>query len=502
MKKFTDRQIKPPNWKLSQRSWITIPYLLLIVLIASTIFLYGYTRIAINLRKEAYDLYQTYLNVEHIINQDENLTSKKIEELFSLLPIEKEYLYVHNENTKDKRIHYQNENIKQFNQLSYHDELFNSILTKMLVHIDLGDVYNFYNDSYVDLRVFEHLDCAFVQIGKEVDSNSFKGEIVLFSNVSMEILNDFKHIFYQCLKLLMVFIAIILLNYYVNKKLYFKPLEDLKNHYLNSTKFNMKVYKSKKPAIKEIHETVDVVNGAILELQDGLKESKSFLDEMVHEIKNPAHNIKNELELIEDYVEDEEIKRGLESVKKETENISSLLSSIKIMYDIYYLGASAPDIWVNPVDIIEPIFEEYRTKRPDRIFNYNYCIHSNVRIWIDDGSLELIIRNLLDNAIKYSKNGSSIFVGIREQLNDNIVVLDVVNTDSSIEYSKIGKIFDKYYRTNWAKEQTVGAGIGLWSIKNITEIYDAAVSVQSSTNTTGFVITFKHVKHVEESSVN
>ena len=486
-----------PNFKLSQRSLIIIPHILLLVLISSTIFLYGYTRIAAVLRSESYNLYQTYVNIEQIIHQD---NSKNIEEFLSLLPKGNEFIYVYDEKTKSKRFHYQNNNTEKINGMTSTDKLFNSILTKMLLHIDLGNVYNVYTDSYVDFMMFEHIGSAFVQIDKRVDSNSFTGDIVVFSNVSVEILDDFKRFFFQCLNLLIIFFAIILINIYVNKKLYFKPLEHLKNHYINSTKFNMKVYKSKKPAIKEIHETIDVINGAILELQDGLKESKSFLDEMVHEIKNPAHNIKNELELIEDYVEDNEIKRGLESVKKETENITSLLSSIKIMYDIYYLGASAPDIWVNPVDIIEPIFEEYRTKRPDRKFNYNYCIHSNVRIWIDNGSLELIIRNLLDNAIKYSKNGSSIFVGIREQLNDNIVVLDVVNTDSSIEYSKIGKIFDKYYRTNWAKEKTVGAGIGLWSIKNITEIYDAAVSVQSSTNTTGFVITFKHVKHVEESS--
>ena len=488
-----------PNWKLSQRSLIIIPHLLLLVLISSTIFLYAYTRIAAVLRTESYNLYQTYINIEQIIHQD-NINSKNTEELLSLLPKGNEFIYLYDDKTQSKRFHYQNNNTEKISRMTYTDKLFKSVLTKMLLHIDLGNVYNVYTDSYVDFKMFEHLDSAYVQIDKQVDSNFFTGNIVLFSNVSIEMLDKFKQFFFQCLNILIIFFVIIFINIYVNKKLYFKPLEHLKNHYVNSTKFNMNVYKSKKPAIKEIHETIDVVNGAILELQDGLKESKSFLDEMVHEIKNPAHNIKNELELIEDYVEDEEIKRGLESVKKETENISSLLSSIKIMYDIYYLGASAPDIWVHPVDIIEPIFEEYRSKQPDRKFNYNYCIHSNVRIWIDNGSLELIIRNLLDNAIKYSKNGSSIFVGIREQLHDNIVVLDVVNTDSSIEYSKIGKIFDKYYRTNWAKEQTVGAGIGLWSIKNITEIYDAAVSVQSSTNTTGFVITFKHVKYGEESS--
>ena len=266
------------------------------------------------------------------------------------------------------------------------------------------------------------------------------------------------------------------------------------------SRYHLEEFTYSKPVMPEVKMTIDAVNETMLELQDGLKETKSFLDEMVHEIKNPAHNIKNELELIEDMLpeSEEELKLRLQSVMNETENITSLLSSIKIIYEMYYLGGSPPDIWVNPVEKIKPIFDEYREKHPDRQFHFKYNTNPNIYIWIDQGSIELMIKNLLDNAIKYSEVGSSIFIGVREHKQTKKIIIDVINTGSSIEYNNLGKIFGKYYRTNSAKAQTSGAGIGLWLIYRITEIYNAVVHVQSSTNTTGFSIAFQHYKILEQ----
>ncbi len=284
------------------------------------------------------------------------------------------------------------------------------------------------------------------------------------------------------------------------KKVYYSPLEKMTEHYLKMSRFHLEPFTYDKPFIPEVQKTVNAVNKTMLDLQDGLKETKSFLDEMVHEIKNPAHNIKNEIELIDDMLPeaDEEIKSRLQSVMNETTNITSLLSSIKIIYDLYYLGAAPPDSWLNPIEKIKPIYEEYKEKYPNRQFHFKYHINPNIYIWIDQGSLELMIRNLLDNAIKYSKDGSTIFIGIRENKAVNKVIIDVINSDSSIEYSNLGKVFGKYYRTNRAKAKTDGIGIGLWLVHSIAEIYEANIHVQSSTNTTGFVFSTKHYKNMTQ----
>ena len=280
---------------------------------------------------------------------------------------------------------------------------------------------------------------------------------------------------------------------------YITPLESMRVHFQKMSRYHLEPFVYKKAVMPEVKKTINAVNETMLELQDGIKETKSFLDEMVHEIKNPAHNIKNELELMDDLLPESEaeMKHRLQCVINETENITSLLSSIKIIYDMYYLGGSPPDSWLNPTEKIRPIFEEYKEKYQDRNFHFKHNINPNIYIWIDQGSIELMIRNLLDNAIKYSKNNSSIFIGVREYTQTKKIIIEVINSDSSIEYNNLGKIFGKYYRTNAAKAETSGAGIGLWLINSIANIYGANVHVQSSTNTTGFAIAFQHYKLIE-----
>ncbi|WP_455675573.1 sensor histidine kinase [Pradoshia sp.] len=468
-------------------------YSLLILLVISIVYLYGFTRVANVLRKEAYELFPIHIKVENIFHENED--ADLITDFLRDVPSDDEFILVDDEG-RDKSVLYYTNGTEFKDRFHYKgiDKYLVPVLNKMLMNIELGNVYHVYKKEHIDIHLEEDEGTTYIKITHNIESDLFTGDITLYRVASITLLKEFKSVLLQCAFFLVTFILLFILQAFVMRKIYYSPLAQLRKHFSGMTKFNVKLFNYKGPMSLGVKETIDVVNQTVLELQDGVRESKSFLDEMVHEIKNPAHNIKNEIELIEDSINDEELKQSLHSVVNETENITSLLSSIKMTYNIYYLGGSPPDIWINPVEVIEPIFKYYQSKHPDWTFHFEYCLKPNVLIWIDQGSLELMIRNLLDNAIKYSTKGSSVFIGIREHREEEKVLIDVINTNSSIEYNNINKIFGKYYRTNRAKEKTVGAGIGLWIIKSITGIYEAEVSVQSSNNTTGFVISFQHVK--------
>ena len=475
-------------------------YVLLVILVFSIVFLYGYIRVENLLMKEAYEMLPTHIQIEHLFM--ENQDSDNIIDILRDIPVGNEFVSVNNNDAKSSAFYY-NTNTEYKKNYIYQgvDAILVPLLNKFLMNSKLENVYNIYSQENIGIQIGEGEGRAFLRIDHHIESDLFTGDITLYRVVSTTLLDEFKTILSHCLFFFAILSMMIFINLKLMRKLYYGPLDKMRKHFLGMTKFNMKVFTYDGPMIPKVRNTIDVVNQTVLELQDGVQESKAFLDEMVHEIKNPAHNIKNEIELIEDTItiDDEELKKNLYSVVNETENITSLLSSIKVTYDIYYLGGSPPDSWIKPIVEIEPIYIEYQSKYPEWTFSFEHCVNPNRLIWIDKGSIELIIRNLLDNAIKYSKEGASIFIGIREQQDEeNRILIDVVNTNSSIEYHKMGKIFDKYYRTNKAKEQTVGAGIGLWLIKNLTDIYDADVSVQSSKETTGFIISFKHIKEMEK----
>ncbi|QFK71391.1 HAMP domain-containing histidine kinase [Pradoshia sp. D12] len=482
----------------NQRVFKQVAYFSIISLVFITTILFGYNRMSTLFRKEASELFPTHIWLEHALYEDQ-LDTEELTDFLQTIPKDNEYIYVYNQDTQSKALYYKDTTVLA-DDVEGFDGLLLFLLNKLLMHVDLGDVYNVFIKQNLDLKLLNESNSILINIGHEVNTDAFKGEIVTYRNVSKALLQEFKIVTIQCLLFISLSVLLIFINYKIMRNLYYTPLIKMREHFMKMSRFHLESFVYKKPVIPEIEKTIAAVNTTMFELQDGIKETKSFLDEMVHEIKNPAHNIKNELELIEDMLPeaDEEMKQKLQSVINETENITSLLSSIKIIYDMYYLGGSPPDSWLNPIEKIKPIFEEYKKKYPNREFHFKYSINPNIHIWIDQGSIELMIRNLLDNAIKYSKEDSSIFIGIREYNQTKKIVIEVINSGSSIDYNNLGKIFGKYYRTNSAKAQTSGAGIGLWLINSIADIYNANVHVQSSTNTTGFAIAFQHYKIVEQ----
>ena len=453
-------------------------------------------------RKEAFELFPTHIWVEHALYEHQYNHSELVDFLNSIAN-DDEYIYVYNKETESKALYY-NEKTVLHDDVDGMDGLLLLFLNKILMNVDLGQFYNLFIEQNLQIKLAHEHNSTLIMIGHEVDTDNFKGEVIAYRNISNALLPGFKSTLLECHLIMALALLLIIIKYKLMRNHYITPLERMRVHFQKMSRYHLKPFIYKKTVMPEVKKTINAVNETMLELQDGLKETKSFLDEMVHEIKNPAHNIKNELELIDDLLPeaDVELKQRVQSVINETENITSLLSSIKIIYEMYYLGGSPPDSWSNPIECIKPIFEEYKEKYPNRQFHFKYNINPSIQIWIDHGSIELMIRNLIDNAIKYSKDDSTIFIGIREYTQTKKIIVEVINSGSSIEYNNLGKVFGKYYRTNSAKAETSGAGIGLWLINNIADIYEASVHVQSSTNTTGFAIVFEHYKLVESVHMN
>ena len=81
----------------------------------------------------------------------------------------------------------------------------------------------------------------------------------------------------------------------------------------------------------------------------------------------------------------------------------------------------------------------------------------------DDASIELVVRNLISNAIKYGPAGGLIEVSARRTERD--VEMTVRDTGRGVDEAAAGRLFDLFYRTDDAKLQAQGAGIGLFVVR-------------------------------------
>lgn len=120
-----------------------------------------------------------------------------------------------------------------------------------------------------------------------------------------------------------------------------------------------------------------------------------------------------------------------------------------------------------------------------------------------DGDGDLLARsigNILNNAVKYGADGKQIIISMKEVKSK--VEISVINFGQIIPKEDIDKIFDRFFRVEQSRsKKTGGTGLGLAIAKNIFELHDATVEVNSGEGGTEFLITF-HKKVEGENEKN
>ena len=98
-------------------------------------------------------------------------------------------------------------------------------------------------------------------------------------------------------------------------------------------------------------------------------------------------------------------------------------------------------------------------------------------IAVDRASMSEVFSNLIDNAIKYSKEGG--IINVSGKVNGGFVEVSVQDNGIGMPGSVIGNLFHKFYRSHRSRETVSGTGIGLYISKAIVESHGGAISVRS-----------------------
>jgi PAS domain S-box-containing protein len=95
----------------------------------------------------------------------------------------------------------------------------------------------------------------------------------------------------------------------------------------------------------------------------------------------------------------------------------------------------------------------------------------------DPGYLERILTNLLSNALKYSEPGTEVIVALSQ--GDGEVVTAVTDRGLGIPPAELAHLFERYYRTQTARQRREGLGLGLHIVKGLVEAHGGRIWVES-----------------------
>ena len=105
-------------------------------------------------------------------------------------------------------------------------------------------------------------------------------------------------------------------------------------------------------------------------------------------------------------------------------------------------------------------------------------------IYVNREDIEVLLRNIIDNAIKFTEKGS---VEMTAHMDNESVVVTVIDTGCGIASKDKDKIFDKFYKRHVA---VPGTGLGLAICKEIVKKYGGTIDVISEGVNKGTTVTF------------
>jgi two-component system phosphate regulon sensor histidine kinase PhoR len=151
--------------------------------------------------------------------------------------------------------------------------------------------------------------------------------------------------------------------------------------------------------------------------------------------------------------------------------------------DILELSAiEAGNVRVEPTEVrlralVSDVAAALATRAEARRVSIVNEVGAEASVLADARRLEQMLTNLIDNAVKFNREGGRVTVGHERHAGDRIVVAD---TGDGIPPEHVGRIFERFYRADRARSRELGGtGLGLAIVKHLALAHGGNVSVQS-----------------------
>lgn len=227
---------------------------------------------------------------------------------------------------------------------------------------------------------------------------------------------------------------------------------------------------------KKIGEAIETV---ALKLRRAEEEKDDFINDFSHELKTPIVSIRGFAKLIaKGNISDEEAKEYLSFIVSESDRLVDLTAST-LMLD---------RIQSNRLEVVEREFDLSELLRKSILTLQPEWEKKNIEIDADFGECtaksndELLSRvfiNVLDNAIKYSRENGKVGVYVTES--DEKISVTIADDGIGMDEETKRRMFDKYFRADKSRN-TRGNGLGLATVKKIAELLELKIKVDSKTD--------------------
>ncbi len=218
--------------------------------------------------------------------------------------------------------------------------------------------------------------------------------------------------------------------------------------------------------------------------EDGKQVRFQFLSVLSHELKSPINAIEGYLRIMKEKQVGETIDDYMEMINRSIDRIKGMRTLIFDLLDLTRIesGKKTRDLRnIDMHDIAKTVADSVEPLAIQRNIKVHLDCEESLYITADSNEMEIIMNNLVSNAVKYNREGGQVYVVIRKKTDQ--LQISVEDTGIGISKEDQALLFQDFVRIKNSQTKFVtGSGLGLSIAKKIVTLYNGTIDVESTPN--------------------
>jgi PAS domain S-box-containing protein len=229
-----------------------------------------------------------------------------------------------------------------------------------------------------------------------------------------------------------------------------------------------------------LHENEIIDQRDKAERSERLKDA--FIANISHEIRTPLNIILGFSSLVSEDMSNratEEERDYLESISRGANRLMRTVDMILIISRLQVGDFEVYPVSLNLSELVRQLVADYQTKAEEKQLSLTYeCVEDGLHVMVDEYCLMQSMQNLIDNALKYTPQGSVVVRVYREA--DGATCIDVEDTGIGISSDYLPNVFSPYTQEESGYTRAFeGIGLGLSLVKKYSEMINATIHLES-----------------------
>ncbi|SEL76167.1 sensor histidine kinase [Parapedobacter koreensis] len=216
-------------------------------------------------------------------------------------------------------------------------------------------------------------------------------------------------------------------------------------------------------------------------LQESNSEKLRLISILAHDLRNPMNAITGVLEILTKEELPDEVRKAMKTeLLAAARNTSELLDNLLSWTTGQIKGLKPIATKIEPEIIIANVLEVQQFIANKKGITIRTHLEEDVKIWADMDMLELIIRNLISNALKFTPKNGTITISLYKNADDSTCTLAIQDNGIGIADEDLRRLFDKNVQSTYGTESEKGIGLGLYLSKELATLNQGKMWVQST----------------------